>query len=201
MKSKTPFLIALCAAACLLALPAAAKDKLPETTKDGLKLVNQTKLGAVYTKPGATLQAYDKIYLVDAYVAFAKNWKRDYNEDQMGLDNRITDKEMQKITAEVAKEFKSVFTKVLEKGGYQVVTTTGADVMILRPAIINLEITAPDLMTAGMERNFVRSNGSMTLYAELYDSVTNDKFAEVIDAEEVGDTGFAHQNPGRRVSS
>ena len=41
--------------ACFLSGPLAAKDKLPESTKDGLKLVHQHDLGAVYLKPGATL--------------------------------------------------------------------------------------------------------------------------------------------------
>lgn len=177
----------------MLMTPLAAKEKqdLPQSTKDGLQLVQQNKLGAVYVKPGATLQAYDKIMLVDAYVAFAKNWKRDYNSEAIGLGNRISDEDMDKIKTEVASEFKKVFTEELQKGGYQVVTQTGQDVMIVRPAIINLTITAPDLNTAGMERNFVSSAGTLTLYAELYDSVTSDKFAEVIDAEEAGNHGFA----------
>jgi len=171
---------------CLLVAPLAAKEKLPETTTDGLHLIKQDNVSAVYVKPGATLDAYTKVMLVDAYVAFEKNWERDYNDDQIGLGNRINAKEMQKITTEVAAEFKKVFTKVLEKGGYEIVTEAGPDVMIVRPALINMRISAPDLPTAGMQTTVVRSAGSVTLYAELYDSATNAKFAEVIDAEEVG---------------
>jgi len=177
----------------MLVAPLAAKEKkeMPQTTKDGLQLVQQSELGAVYTKPGASLDAYNKIMLLDTYVAFAKNWKRDYNREEVGLGNRITDKEMEKIKTEVASEFKKVFTEELQKGGYQVVTQTGQDVMLIRPAIINLTITAPDLNTASMSQSFVRSAGTLTLYAELYDSVTSDKFAEVIDNEEAGGHGFA----------
>ena len=87
---------------------------------------------------------------------------------------------------QVKERINKVFTKVLEKGGYPVVTEAGPDVMIVRPALINMRITAPDLPTAGMQTTVVRSAGSVTLYAELYDSATNAKFAEVIDAEEVG---------------
>ena len=43
-----------------------------------------------------------------------------------------------------------------------------------------------------MERTFVASAGEMTLYMELYDSLTSDKIAEVIDAQAVGDYGMAH---------
>ena len=195
MKNKSLLLIILFICLGLIALPLAAKQKqkMPETTTDGLKLVKQTKSGAVYTKPGASLEAYDKIMLVDAYVAFAKNWERDYNRDQVGLERRVTDKDMDEIKTKVASEFKRVFTKQLEKGGYEIVTQAAQDVMILRPAIINLTVTAPDVNSAGMSRTFVNSAGSMTLYFELFDSVTSDKFAQVFDSEEAGQYGFARE--------
>ncbi|MEE4216740.1 MAG: DUF3313 family protein [Xanthomonadales bacterium] len=176
----------------LITVNAAAKESLPETTKDGLHLKHQDELGAVYTLPGASLSAYQRIKLVDVYVAFEKNYQRDYNREQMGLANRLTDDDMQKIKDKVASEFKRVFTKELEKGGYKVVDETAQDVMILRPAIINLQITAPEIANMTMSRTIVRSTGSMTLYMELYDSVTSQKFAEVIDAEEIGNNSFSH---------
>jgi hypothetical protein len=41
--------------------PMLAQDKLPETTKDGLQLQEDTKLAAVYLKPGETLEGYDEV--------------------------------------------------------------------------------------------------------------------------------------------
>lgn len=189
-----PILKKICAGLVLVLVTAsaAAKDSLPETTKDGLHLKHQDKLGAVYTLPGASISAYQRIKLLDVYVAFKKNYKRDYNRDQMDLSNHLTDDDLQKIKGKVASEFKRVFTKELKKGGYKVVDETGSDVMILRPAIINLEITAPEIANMGMSRTIVQSTGSMTLYMELYDSVTSQKFAEIIDAEEIGNNSFAH---------
>jgi hypothetical protein len=185
--------ILLAISLCMLFTSLSAKDKLPETTKDGLKLQQQTKHSAVYLKPGATLAAYDKVKILDVYVAFKKNWQREHNADEVGLGNRVTDKDVENIKNKVAAEFPLVFKKVLEKGGYEVVDTTGEDVLLLRPAIINLVVTAPDLKSAGMVTNFVSSTGSMTLYVELYDSQTSDKIAEVTDAEEMGQNGFATQ--------
>ena len=183
-------LTALCMILALAACPLGAKE-LPKTTKDGLELVKQHELGAVYVKPGASLQAYDKIILVDTYVAFAKNWQRDFNEEHM-MRGRISDQDMQIIKKEVAKEFRTVFTKQLEKGGYKVTETIGPDVMVLRPAIVDLEITAPASLTALADVEVVRDAGALTLYMEIYDSVTSSKFAEVIDREVAG-TGFARQ--------
>jgi hypothetical protein len=83
----------------------------------------------------------------------------------------------------LASEFKRIFTRELEKGGYQVVTTAAPDVLLLRPAILDLLVTAPDIMSAGMSVNFVRSAGSGTLYLELWDSATNTILARAMDAQ------------------
>jgi len=166
----------------------AAKD-IPQTTHDGLELVKDTKLRVVYMAPGASLSQYKRVALLDCYVAFKKNWQRDHNSDVIGLEGRISDKDMEKIKNKVAAEFNKVFTKELEtKGGYQIVDTTGEDVLIVRPAIINLDVNAPDTMSAGMTRTFTASAGQMTLYIELYDSVTNAIIARAIDPQ--ADRGF-----------
>jgi len=165
---------------------ALAKEKLPQTTKDGLVLQQHTELGAVYTRPGSSLAAYDKVNILECYVAFRKNWQRDYNASQMDLGDRVSDKDMEAMKSKLSEGFHDAFTKALDKAGYSVVDTVGADVLLVRPAIINLEVTAPDLMSSGMEVTFVSSSGSMTLYAELYDSKTSEKIAEVLDSEAVG---------------
>ncbi len=161
-----------------------AKDQLPDVSDDGLHLQKHTKLRAVYLKPGATLDPYDKVAILDCYVAFKKDWQRDYNEDVVGLDRRITTKDMDEIKQHVADEFKKVFTTELQtKGGYEVVDFAAKDVLVLRPGIINLVVNAPKTNAPGMSTTFVASAGQMTLYLELYDSVSSDIIARIIDPE------------------
>ena len=163
----------------------------PPVSPEGLKLMPQTTLAAVYMKPGADLGQYDKIALLAPYVAFAKNWQRDYNEDAT-FENQVTDQDMQTIRERVASEFTKEMTRVLSaQDGRQFVTTGGSGVLILRPALINLQITAPDLMTPGMEQTFVTSAGSVTLYLELLDGKTGDLIARIIDPEAADDAGMA----------
>ena len=170
---------------------AAAKADFPPVSHDGLHLMPDSKLRAVYMKPGADLSEYDKIALLDAYVAFAKNWQRDHNDNTVGLMDRITDTEMKQIRDKLSAQFNKVFTKVLStKGGHEMVKEGGTGVLIIRPDIVNLEITAPDTMDAGMEMNYVTNAGQMTLYMELFDGKTGDIIARVIDPEAAGD-GFA----------
>jgi hypothetical protein len=150
-----------------------------------------TKLRAVYMKPGADLSQYDKIALLATYVAFRKNWQREHNEDE-SFDQRVSAKQMKEIRDRVSKAFAKEFTKVLStEGGHQVVKDAGDGVLILRPAIINLDVTAPDLMTAGMSQTVVASAGSMTLYLELYDGKTQAIIARIIDPEAADNVGIA----------
>jgi hypothetical protein len=171
----------------MLATTVGAKDKLPAVSHDGLHLQPDTTLRVVYLKPGVDLSEYSKIALLDCYVAFKKNYKRDHNRDEADMQQWVNDRDMAKIRKELAKEFNKMFTKVLSKeGGHEMVTEGGDGVLILRPAIINLDVTAPDIMTAGMSRNFSASAGQMTLYMELLDGKTGSIIARVIDPEAAG---------------
>jgi len=166
-----------------------AKEQLPET-HDGLKLQKGTKLAVVYLQPGETFEGYNKIKIDDVYVAFMKNWQRNYNNSTVNLGERVTDRDVEKIKEYLASEFKAVLTKELQdKGDYEVVETTGKDVLLIQPSIINLVVNAPDLKTAARDRSYVSSAGQMTLYMELYDSVSGAKIALVSDAQAVGERG------------
>jgi hypothetical protein len=99
---------------------------------------------------------------------------------------------MEKIKKKVADGFREVFTEELQtKGGYAIVDQSGEDVLIVRPAIMNLDITAPDIQSSSMTRGVVASAGQMTLFMELYDSSTGDIIARVIDPQAADRGGFA----------
>jgi len=155
---------------------------LPEVSEDGLHLLKDTKARVVYAKPGATLEPYSKVMLLDCFVAFRDDYKHDYNLDQMGLSGRITDKDIEKIKDTLADEFRKKFTEVLTNDGHAVVDEAGPDVLMLRPAIINLDITAPDVRSS-FSRVIVESAGQMTLYMEFYDSATESLLARVVDPQ------------------
>jgi hypothetical protein len=189
--SKTLFMALL----CLLSIPALAEDTLPEVSHDGLHRVKDTKVRAVWMRPGADLKQYDKVAILDTYVAFRKNWQRDHNRDAAALGDRVSDGDMQNIREHLAAELKKVFTEELStKGGHEVVTTADTGVLILRPAIINLDVTAPDLMEPGITHTFAASTGQMTLYLELYDGRTQDIIARVIDPEAARDNQIQWSN-------
>jgi len=170
-----------------------AKEKIPEVSSDGLHLIKNAKVRIAYAKPGMTLDQYTQVKILDCFVQFKKNWERDYNMNEVGLEGRVTDKDADAIKQRLATKFNKVFTKELTKAGHSVVEDAGADVLLLRPAIINLDVTAPDTMHAGMSTTFVASAGQMTLYMELYDSSTSTLLARVIDPKAGQQGGIAMQ--------
>jgi hypothetical protein len=174
-------LVAALALATLLSAPVIAKEELPEVSSDGLHLLHDTKVAIAYAKPGATLDQYTRLKILDCFVDFQKDWQRDYNMNEIGLDGRVSDKDAEEIKQRLAAEFKKVFVDELTKEGLQVVDEVGPDVLLLRPALINVDVVAPDIMTAGMQRSWVRSAGAMTLYMEFYDSATSTLLARVVD--------------------
>lgn len=174
----------------LSSVVALAKDKsgIPEYTVEGLKLVPGTEeIALLWAEPDANLSQYNRVYLVEPYVAFTKNWQRDQNRAS-GL--RIKSSDMERIKSDVKNLFMEVFTKELQDGGYTLVTERAEDVLIVKPAIVNLDVNAPDIMTASRSSSYASSAGSMTLYVELYDSETDDLLAKALDAREDPDNGF-----------
>ena len=191
---KFGLVVGMCAALAVgSASSVLAKEAPPETTPDGLVLQKNTKSRVVYMKPGASFAQYNRVAILDCLVEFEKDWQKDFNNSHRGLEGPVSDKDIERMKTGLAAEFKKVFTKELQdKGGYQVVTSAGPDVLVLRPALVNVEVNAPDLMSAGINATVVRSAGQMTLFLELWDSSTNTLLARVMDAAADNDA-FAKQ--------
>ena len=165
---------------------AKGKSEVPEYTVEGLKLVPNTKnIALVWAEPGANLKQYERVHLLEPYVAFKKNWRRDQNRGSI----RVTNSDMERIKESVKTLFIEVFKEELDKGGYVLTEERAEDVLIIRPAIINLDVTAPDIMHSSRSASFTQSAGSMTLYMELYDSVTEDIIAKAMDSRADRDNG------------
>lgn len=200
MRSRTCSAL-LSAALVVLAASAGAKDKepLPQVSEDGLHLQKSSKSGAVYLKPGADFSQYRRVSILDCYVEFEKDWQRDFNRSQVSLDGRVTDEDVERMKKGLAAEFKKVFSEELsKKGGYEVVDVAAPDVLLLRPALLNVEANAPDVMSANIGATVVRSAGQMTLYLELWDPTTKTILARVMEAREADET-FAQ--PANRVTN
>ena len=160
----------------------------PEISHDGLVLDPDSDVALLYVKPDADFSVYEEFLMLDAYVAFKKNWQRKTKV----AGRRVSNKDMERIKGEAAELLHESFKKELDEvGGYKFVEESGDKVMILRPALIDLEITAPDIPVAGRATNYVASAGGATLFLELYDSVSGEILARMVDRRRMQDYGMA----------
>lgn len=157
----------------------AAEKRAPEVTVDGLHLVDGTEMALVYAKPGADLSQYDRFYVVEPQIAFEKNWLKGQN----AIPNQhVRQADMQRIKSELAVLFTEVFKQELQNnGGYSLAEAPAEDVLIILPAIIDLDVIFPDVPGTRNQRSLIASVGSMMLYMELIDSITGDKLVKAID--------------------
>ena len=176
---------------------ASPSETVPTTTPDGLDLVRSDKHSAVYAKPEAQLDIYDEFAIVPCEVAFRKNWQRDYNSSHRSSGQQIKERDIDRIKRELGEECTAFFTDALsEEPSYNLVTEwqQGQDVLLVRPNIVNLNITSPDVSSPSMTRSYSASAGSMTLYLELIDAETSEVLVCAYDSKADPDSFVNYAN-------
>jgi hypothetical protein len=164
----------------------------PTETHDGLVLVPNTRFAQVFMRPGADLSSFTAFGLTPCEVAFRKNWQRDQNQSTINLSSRVTQEDVTRIKDRLGAECDSTFRAALEQAPpYTLVEqfSNGEHVLVLRPAIINLDIAAPDVMAAGRQRSYTTEAGQMTLVLEGVDGTTGEILVRVVDRRRAMDTG------------
>ena len=173
---------------CAVASFAGAKDESGGHW-DGLVEVKPKRLDAAFLLPGADFRPYTKLMLDPVEVAFKKDWAKDYNQDAATLSQRLTQEDMEKISQAARENFTEVFNEAYQKAGLEVVTTPGADVLRVRPGIMDLYITAPDNMSSGRSRTYTQESGQAMLFVELRDSTTGALLGRGLDRRATRNTG------------
>jgi hypothetical protein len=176
-------LLAVVAPAALAEEKAAAE---PERSFDNLVVVEGAAVNMAYIDPDADFSVFKRVVILEPFVAFRSNWQRDQNRSR---SRNIRARDMERIKGDVATQFERVFTERLEAAGYEVVDVANEDVLLLRPAIIDLDITAPDTRTAGRSRTFTASTGAATLYIQLFDSLSGYIIGRAADRQAVRRAG------------
>ena len=157
-----------------------------EVTFDNLVKVDDPAVAMAYIDPDADFSVFKRVAVLEPHVSFRANWQRDQNRSRT---RNVSTRDMERIKQDVATLFERVFTERLEEAGYDVVDVAGDDVLVLRPAIIDLDVTAPDTRTAGRSRTFASSTGAATLYIQLFDSLSGDIIGRAADRRSVRSPG------------
>jgi hypothetical protein len=172
----------------------------PQVSPDGLELKKSTRSTIAYKKEGVDFSEYDKVQILPSSVAFKKDWKRDYNRNQVSLSTRVRDDDVIRIKADVAKLFDEVFKEEFGKEAkFPLVDKVSSNTLVIRPAIVNLDVAAPDLRSAVNTRTYASDAGQATLFLELYDGVSGEILARIVSASVAGDN--SHYQWASRVSN
>lgn len=150
-------------------------------TDDGLEQIDG-RFRLTYVRPGATFDQYRRIALMDCYVEFHDQWLTEQNRGR----NRafeVTPEDVEQLEATLSAEFQEVFAETLaEDGTFEVIRPAAAtDVLLLRPAVVEVDV-ASDIY--GAQQAFSQTQGvSMTVYLEVYDSLSATLLARLIDPQ------------------
>ena len=170
------------------ASPAALAEDSTTNLFENLVPVEDAAVGMAYIDPEADFSEFKRVKMLDTFVAFRSNWQRDQRRGSRR--NRVSSNDMDRIKRDVSTMFNEVFVAQLEADdGFEITDETGDDVLLIRAAIIDLDITAPDTMSAGRSRTFAASTGAATLYIELFDSVSGQIIGRAADRQAVRSAG------------
>ena len=168
-----------------------AQEQDAETSWDGLVAIENAESYSAFVDPNADFSVFRRVSILQTHVAFRSNWRRDKNRSRSRNDRAS---ENDRIKDDVAAILTRLFAEQLEAAGYEVVNYADEDVLILRPAIIDLDITAPDVGSASRSRTYTATTGAATLFIELFDSLSSDLIGRAVDRRAAGRSGgFATQ--------
>ena len=178
-----PALRTLLALAILLGLSGNARAE--DVSFDNLVRVEGAQ-GMAYIDPEADFGVFRRVAILEPHVAFRSNWER---EQRRTRASRISARDMERIKADTAALFNSVFSERLEQAGYEITDQADYDVLVLRPAIIDLDISAPESRSGGRNTQFASTAGGATLYVQLFDAVSGEIIGRAADRRVTGRAG------------
>lgn len=199
MKTLLPSLTAVTLAALLAGCE--TTSSVPSTTEDGLVRIKSKRAEVVYVQPGASLDGYNKIMLLEPQISFRKNWQSEWNMDNPM--RRVSDKYMTDAVATGKRLLLEEFSDALERKDFVLVDQPGDGVLMVKPAIIDLDIYAPDPdNTAGMwAKTYSDGSGRATLYLELFDSSSQQLLVRIMDTKDNRGDGYTWRVQRNRATN
>jgi hypothetical protein len=142
------------------------------STPDGLVQVKSSRVDSLYVAPGLSLARYRRVLIDSVDVAFKQDWQARHPE--------VSADDVALIRHGAASLFRAEFTRELEKGGYAIVETPGADVLRVAASIVDLDIVAGASADPASPQYLV-STADLSLVSELRDSQSGAMLARAAD--------------------
>jgi len=175
-------------AGALLVASAPLLAQATEDNWDGLVRVKSDKIELVYLAPEADFRPYTRVMIEPSEMAMRANWLRDQRRSSSSLGNEATERDITRALERGREQFDTYFAAAFTKAGFTIATEPGADVLRIRPGVVDIDVFAPDV-AIGRTRTFSEEAGAGTLVVEVRDSVTNALLGRAIERRLAGDNG------------
>lgn len=166
------------------ALATADRQSWPTEAPADLLPVESSEFDILYIKPGFEPGDYGKLIIDEPEIVLDEYWKWTNRRD-------ITERDLKRIETSTAKILREQFGSKLSAGdGYslaQAGEAQGEGVLRLKPAMLDLNLNAPDLSVPERRKTYIRSAGHATLYLDLYDGASGELLLRVIDHDRARD--------------
>jgi len=152
-----------------------------EVTFDGLVRVDNTRLDAVWIRPGIDLSAYDKLTLVGAGIKYrsVREVRRLNlsNDSEFPLDAR----QRERIEESVREVFSEEMAKI---DGFEITMEDGPGTLALTGTLIDVVSFVPPARASNVDY-YLSSLGAATLILELSDSMSGQVLARAADGRSI----------------
>lgn len=175
-----------------------ASSPFPEISEDGFVKVARTPGGAVYETPGFAFDVFDDLVVDECTVRFRDNWQRDQNRNR-GPSRRVTDEDAHQMRQLLAASCREILATELASLAISESEAAGRRVLAVRPAVVDVDIAAPDVLAADRQTQYATTPAAMELRLDLVDTDTGQTVARVIDRRRADTTMVLR--PATRVSN
>lgn len=167
-----------------LFVPAPGAEILPKVSHDGLSLVPRGKFAVAYVKPDTDFSRYKKFIVLEPEVTFSRDWR--HNHRQLRAEDVGTMKK------KFARAFRAALIRELgEEAGYPIVDQPAEGVLVLKPAVVDLEPLPTETRSPESAGKSVLPAGTAILYLEVQDSVSGEVLARALDRGPTSEGGRA----------
>ena len=157
-------LLLACALACTFVSGCNALPGPREITADGLERVPSRASGGVFRAPGAPFTQYKRVIVEPLTIAFVKGWEARHED--------FPAEDLARLRTDAARDFREAFARVLiHQGAYSFADDPAPDVLMISPAVVDLDIPAPEIRPSDKHVLTTRSV-AMRIAGDLRDAAT-----------------------------
>jgi hypothetical protein len=169
--------LAASALACAASGPPRFDEEAP-LSPDGLRPLLYTRFDRAWARPGVDLSRYQRIWLVSEGVDYREPPERPYGPR---TDAALVPLQREELESTLLSSLREAF---FADGAWKLAEAPGPDTLLVRAALVDVEVDAPPEPISVRQDVIVQSAGRATIVLELLDSGTRQVLARFIDREE-----------------